>query len=559
MPTYVITSPDGKKYKVTGEGTREDALAHIQSQLKTAPKPPSYADQIKRQLGRTARIGAEAIGALPLLAADAGVGVRNLATGSNYQMPSQMYQEGLDAVGLPRAQGLVEQGVDLAGQMAIGAKVFPNVGIKNQAPKGFETAKGQLAREVIKTGEKHGVPVHYDDIGGDFAKRASVAAENVPVLGTSAGKEAQAKAVTRAIGSVAEKYSVGDDIPELVQKGMQGRLASFRKTAGKLYDKVATLLDGQGTVPTTNFDDALRAELQAQQRLGTAGNKEVVAVLEKYADAPRGSFSLMRELRSQLGSEVSSFYKGGSPIGEKGVGALQAAKRALEQDLNQFADDVGGAGKAAWKKADSFYRSGIVHFKEQGLRQLVQTPEPEKAWRWLVSQDTPSRAARMYKALNGEGRSAVRYGLIKEAMDKAATPNGPISPAKFAGYLERHQNIINTFFKGNELKEIQGFKVLMRHVERSGQYMENPPTGNRLIPLLLGGASVMSPKAAVAAGATAAAIKGLFQTTAGRNALVALSRHDPGSKAAEYISRAIGGMIATQSAKLAGQRQADQE
>lgn len=32
MPTYIVTAPDGKKYKVTGEGSKEQALAHIREQ-----------------------------------------------------------------------------------------------------------------------------------------------------------------------------------------------------------------------------------------------------------------------------------------------------------------------------------------------------------------------------------------------------------------------------------------------------------------------------------------------------------------------------------------------
>ena len=33
MPTYLLTSPDGKQYRVTGEGTGEEALAQLQSQI----------------------------------------------------------------------------------------------------------------------------------------------------------------------------------------------------------------------------------------------------------------------------------------------------------------------------------------------------------------------------------------------------------------------------------------------------------------------------------------------------------------------------------------------
>jgi len=37
MPTYRITAPDGKTYRVTGEGSADDALKHIQSLHGTPP------------------------------------------------------------------------------------------------------------------------------------------------------------------------------------------------------------------------------------------------------------------------------------------------------------------------------------------------------------------------------------------------------------------------------------------------------------------------------------------------------------------------------------------
>jgi len=44
MPTYRVTAPDGKTYKVTGDGTAEEALAHIQAQYKTPAKPEAPVD-----------------------------------------------------------------------------------------------------------------------------------------------------------------------------------------------------------------------------------------------------------------------------------------------------------------------------------------------------------------------------------------------------------------------------------------------------------------------------------------------------------------------------------
>lgn len=42
MPTYEITAPNGKKYRVTGEGSAEDAMAHFQQRYADATKPAEY-------------------------------------------------------------------------------------------------------------------------------------------------------------------------------------------------------------------------------------------------------------------------------------------------------------------------------------------------------------------------------------------------------------------------------------------------------------------------------------------------------------------------------------
>lgn len=45
MPAYLITAPDGRKFRVSGEGSKEDALAHIQATFKPqAAQPEAPAD-----------------------------------------------------------------------------------------------------------------------------------------------------------------------------------------------------------------------------------------------------------------------------------------------------------------------------------------------------------------------------------------------------------------------------------------------------------------------------------------------------------------------------------
>ena len=68
-----------------------------------------------------------------------------------------------------------------------------------------------------------------------------------------------------------------------------------------------------------------------------------------------------------------------------------------------------------------------------------------------------------------------------------------------------------------------------------------------MIPFLLGGAAAISPTTAGVAAGTAGAIKVIFQTKAGRDALIAMSKYKPGSKEAANASKMLAGLLATQS------------
>lgn len=79
-------------------------------------------DQLKRQLGLTARLPIDALSALPLLAANAGVATRNALTGEDYELPSQMYEQAMARV-FPTPETGIEKGVNIAGSAVAGARL----------------------------------------------------------------------------------------------------------------------------------------------------------------------------------------------------------------------------------------------------------------------------------------------------------------------------------------------------------------------------------------------------------------------------------------------------
>lgn len=512
--------------------------------------------EIKSAAIATARDAGQGALSLFALPADAIIGATNFATGGNHMNASQAIDKSLDDAGVPRTQNPIIRTIN---QMVGGSLV----GIPGM-PKAQPRIQSQTSRQVIAEGAKRGVPVFYDDVANSaVARRVGVAAEPLGPLGTGAGRARQAVAADTAAKSYVQGIApaAGDDVPELVQKGLQTKLKQLRGSADVLYKRAASALDPQGNVQTSQFDSALTNEIAKQQRFGTAANQDLIGALERLKSAPRGNFSFTRELREELSNEISKYYTGNAAIGEKGVGSLQAAKNALEADMATFAKAAGGDAFGKWKAADGFYRANITPFKVAGFRDLAKSPEPEKAWRYLVSQNTvQSRADRLYGALDNDGRAAVRYGLAKDAMDAGRNPNGSFSPAKFAKYLEDHDNAVKTFFKGTELREIEGLRNLMRHIERAGQFAENPPTGQRLIPYLALGGAAVSPEATAAAVTAGVSVRALFQTKAGRDLLLQMSAAKAGSPqaaaTAAKITRLLGASAAGTAAQATNQEQA---
>jgi hypothetical protein len=581
-PTY---DPDVERLK---KGIRPGIDLNPLAYLPQSPIP----DELQPFTDATVRAGAKAITGLPFLPIDAAVGVRNfinqgdfskdawlrsinpLAGGSpapgDYEGPSQRLEELLNQYteAPTTTTGRVAEAVNsaiLGARLPTGLPTTPAV-----APPRVNPTPGELA---IVAGERHHVPVGYSDITrSPFIKKLDVLSENVPITGPAGARETQMQAAKRAAQELTGRYSqvaqdeaqrfarprnparpeiddLAADVPvTMMQVGMQRRLDALKGSAGVLFDRAARLLDPAGNVTTPRFNQAIGRAINAQAQRGSMADEGLVNLLERLHDAPVGNFTVMRRLRSDIGDLIRDSYAPGQnkAIGTKGVEALSAIRTALEQDMQAFAQGVGGRGYNAWRDANNFWRTNLVPFKEVGFSKLVKTAEPEQAWRYLMQQGgVDSRAERMYNGLDTAGRAAVRAGVLQDALQQAthvAKSKQLFSPAKFAKYMEDHEKVINQFFHGNERQEIDGFTNLMRHVERAGQFMENPPTGNRVIAAM--GAAAIGAAAPTQTAATlgltfaaAGAARFLFQSKAGRNLLMAASKLKPGSPAMHEISQ----------------------
>lgn len=442
-------------------------------------------------------------------------------------------------------------------------------------------------RELLDTAEKYDVPLSYADVTGK-GRKLETALEQVPVVGAAGFREKGAAKVTAAAegvtqvgrkGMEAAKYegmpelqaaasagdkaakqvlqdiqNAGEDWTKIMQASGNLKLWRARQAASGLYDEVERLANTRGEVPLNNTLQALDGAIAAEAA-SKLPDEAMLALLRKARNAltPKqgdgidsmmmpnqaqntgNNFSSLRALRSDLGEIIDGYYKGANAVvGGKGVGPLQSVKNAVEKDMEVFATQGGDDLAKAWRKADEFYRNAVVPYKDRALAAALKTDTPDEIYSKFIKMTRggggEDRAQKFYNALDEKGRAAVRYGMLANALDNAAIPGSSnISPAKFAKSMEDIAGASGVFFKGMEKSEIDGFVNLMRHAERFGQYAENPPTGQRVIPWLIGGAAAFSPTAVGVGMAATSVAKKLTMTKAGRDLLLEASALRPGT------------------------------
>lgn len=366
--------------------------------------------------------------------------------------------------------------------------------------------------------------------------------------------------------------AAGSDWTRILQASGNLKLFQGKLAADAAYDKVGQLAAQHGEVPLTetmrvltelrrngavdilpeestakvldkmfgrlNAEAGIPAQQVASQAAGAEGAVVSSLPAQSMADT---SFEGLRRLRSRLGGMIQDGKKGANAaVGTEGTGILERLRGAVEKDMEAFAKSNGPELATAWRDADRIYKTQVVPFKDRALASAMKSATPDEIFDQFMKRGREGRAANFYEALDPKGQAAVRLGFVENAMEKALNPGAGdqaaiFSPGRFAKYLEDMRKPLGVVLKGQDKWELDGLTKLMRHVERAGQFAENPPTGNRLMQLavgssLAGAAKFVDPWAAVGAWGAAKTAKVLLTTSAGKRLLLAASEMPVGSK-----------------------------
>lgn len=495
-----------------------------------------------------------------------------------------------------RAVNTALGGVFGAGGEALGAGLRYGAGKTYNAVKGNKTAHHQAMDDL---GQKYGVQLTAGDIGRNAGvKQGEVQLERLPIVGMQEYRQTQQNQAKQAVLNIKEQFeknldatdfkaieklrakASGGDIkakrvlekannattPEQVmQASLEIKDWRMKEIAKSKYDLVQKELDklpsSQDKTVATTQTMAKLAEGERIIKTSLAPDDTMAREIKKFIDnlndpnRPK-DYKNMRLLRSQIG-DMAYKYDGLADPNPTVSNYLKDLRTAVEQDISNFAVTSGNpAIKTAYQKADKFYHA-MKKQQDKDHAKAMKTSTPDQIYQTFVKKGQGDKAENFYNALDVKGQSAVRYKMIDEAIaksyDEGLGENGVFSPAKFAAEFDRLAKPYERVFKGADKAEMDGFLKLMSHIERAGQYAENPPTGIRLGDALIVGGALTNPIGTVKGVAVSMLAKTLFTSKAGKNLLLSASELPVGASGLDNILKTAQKMSGVGGANLAVQ------
>lgn len=416
---------------------------------------------------------------------------------------------------------------------------FPVVGLAG--PRTRQGEKAKAAAEKLVDNAKQ-------DLAGESFRGIS----QIQKVAQGGGPRAKA---ARAL--LLDIQNAGDDWNRIIQ--VSGNLKAFRaKLAGDRKFRAVSDLAGDAPVPPGQTVAALdNAIAQADDAIIQSGLGPFLQNIRNEIGQGARNFTQMQQFRSDLADEISNFYKGGNAvIGGKGVGVLQSVKEAVDADLETFAKSQGGALSRRFQEANRFWQERVVPFKDAQLARALKDADPDTVYGKFISRQSKDKAQRFFNALDPKGKQAVRTRMLSEAFETSVNEQGIFSPAKFAANLERLEKARGVVFQGVEERRLQGFVRLMRHAERGGQFLENPPTGQRnLLALIAGGGVVFEPGTVAGIAALSAGLRGVMTKSPFKELFLTSTRMKVGSPGMQKIVDQLETLLARTSATATSREQ----
>jgi hypothetical protein len=400
----------------------------------------------------------------------------------------------------------------------------------------YRYLKGSPANEVVEQGAKQGVPVMTSDVlpPSTFAgKMSQQTAEKIPLAGTGAAREIQQDFRSQAVQDVADKY--GTFSYKSILDSMKSQQSRVKGAAGRTLESTGNKLDEVGEIPLSNtreIIDQVRGELSKEGVIRSEGAADDLSrLVEAFDEAPQ-TFTSLKENRTAFRDIVAGADKADrSQLPSRAKALLQKVNRAMTDDMESFAkENLTPKEFASWKKANKIYADQAETLKKSKLKNVLDkgdvTPESVKQ---LILSKNPSELKLAYNSMTQSGKQNARAAVISNIVDNVSKRAGGMTPNAFATEMKKFQPQINTFFKGQERKQLEGLQKLLDATRRAQDAAVTTPTGQQVLGAGTLAAAATDLGATVLSGGTVGGIARLYESAPVRDSLLRLASVPKGS------------------------------
>lgn len=438
-----------------------------------------------------------------------------------------------NAVGSLAANSQQDNAENLATDLGLGVATG---GLVNAAGRGisaaYRGARGAIAPEAqqaIRFAEQEGVPLHTTDVlqpQSRVGRMAQTTAENIPFAGTSAMRATQQEARSQLVQDYAARF--GEYDPSIVVGSLKAKSAGIKQAAGNRLEQVQNAMSGVNIQPVRAIQQ-LDDEISSLGKLGRVADQDTIAKLQAYKDElATGNIDLQQlsGLRGQFRQDVK---------GERMVmptrsdAAIQRVYRAMTGDIDSaIGQNLGNDTLRRYKQANAIYADEANKLQNTRLKNVLMKGDltPEVVNNMLFSKNK-SEVQNLYNSVGRIGRAQMRNGIIGKAMEKS---DG--SPDQFLRQLNIMSNQTGIAFKGQDAAYIKGLKNYLDSTRQASKAAVTTPTGQQTIPFILGIGSVTNP-ALIGVGGGYGILARIYESEAGRNAMLRLANTPRGSTAFE--------------------------
>ncbi len=406
------------------------------------------------------------------------------------------------------------------------------------------------ADELLKAADEAGISLMTSDVlppKNIVSKGFQQTAEKIPVAGTAGKRAGQQAEREAAVSEIAEKYgsfsykSIVDSLKESKNKIKSAAGSVLGKTANKLDDALNYELGPTlgGGLPMDNTKSAIARAKELFSKPGVIQSKGAMSDLEtliKAIDEAPQTFTTLKENRTAFREIVNGADKAErSQLTSRGKSILENVESSMTADMKKFArKNLSQRDYSKWLKANKVYAEEAIKMTKTKLKNVLDKGDitPEAVETMLFSKK-PSELKNLYSSLGSDGRKNARAAIVSKIINNLSKRVDGVSPNSFATELGKHKDQIDTFFKGQDRKQLRGLEVALNATRRAQDAAVSTPTGQQAILLGQVAAVAADPITAIATGGSLGAIARVYESNSVKHALLKLAGTPKGSTAFE--------------------------